>query len=107
MFPLFVRLDTLVEVISPRNRLVKNLLDSKSLHFLLVFKDVVEDALSNGVEVVFVDLVKHGVDQVLDSLFLDGVKVTWDELNNVSQPVLSDGCNDIDWDLILDVLFIS
>lgn len=95
VLPLFVGLNAFVEVISPISGLVEDLLDTKSLHLTLILQDVVKDALSDGVEVVLVDFVQHGVDQVLNLLLFNGVQITRDELDDVSQPVLSNGSNNI------------
>ena len=43
MLPLLVRLDALVVVLSPSDGLVEHLLDAESIHFVLVFEDVVHD----------------------------------------------------------------
>ena len=65
-------------------------MDTKSFHFSLVLEDVVENTLSDGVKVVLVDLIEHGVDQILNSFFFDGMEISWDELDDMGQPVLSD-----------------
>ena len=75
---------------SNRREVIEDLLDTKSFHFSLVLEDVVEDTLSDGVKVVLVDLIEHGVDQILNSLFFDGMEISWDELDDMGQPVLSD-----------------
>jgi hypothetical protein len=95
VLPFFIGLNTLVEVISPISRLVKDLLDTKSLHLTLVLQYIVKDALSDGVEVVLVDFIQHRVNQVLDLFLLNSMKISRDELNDVSQPVLSNGSNNI------------
>ena len=95
VFPLFVRLNTFVEVLSPIDWLIEDLLDAKSLHLLLILEDVIKDALSDRIEIVLVDFIEHGIDQVLDSLLLDGVKIPRNQLDDVCQPVLSDWSNHV------------
>jgi hypothetical protein len=92
---LLVWLNTFIVVKTPINWLIQNLLDTKSLHFSFVFEDVIQDALSDGVEVVLVDLIKHCVNEVLNSFLLNGMEISWNELDDESEPVLSDCCNDI------------
>lgn len=43
VLPLFIGLDAFVVVITPGDRLVQDLLDAESSHFVLVFEDVVHD----------------------------------------------------------------
>jgi hypothetical protein len=107
MFPLFIRFDSLVEVISPGDSLVEDLLDSKSLHFGFVLEDVVENRLADTVKVILVDFVKHGVDHVLDALFFDVVEISRDELDDVSEPVLADRCDDVHRNFTLNVLTVA
>jgi hypothetical protein len=96
VFPLLIWLDAFVEVISPIDWLVEDLLDAKTFHLSFVLEDVVEDALSDRVEIIFVDFIQHCVNEVFNTFLLNSVKVTRDELDDVGQPVLSNGCNDID-----------
>jgi hypothetical protein len=44
---------------------------------------------------------------VLDSVFFYGMKITGDELDNVGQPVLSDGSDHIDTDFVLNILAVA
>ena len=107
MLPVLIGLNTFVVILTPSHGLVDHLLDAKALHLIFVLKDVVEDGFSHAVEVVLVDFVEHGVNKVLNAFLLDGMQITGDQLNDMSEPVLADGCNHIDLDLILDILSVS
>ena len=107
VLPVLVRLDPLVVIVTPSDGLVDDLLDSKSLHLVLILQDVVQDGLADTVEVILVDLVEHGVDKLFNSLLVDSVKVARDQLNDMGEPVLTDGGDHVDLDLILDVLAVA
>ena len=107
MLPVLVWFDSFVVILTPSNWLVDNLLDTETLLLIFVLKDVVKNGLAHTVEVVFVDLVEHGVNEILNTLLLDGMEVSWNKLDDVGEPVLSDGCNDINLDFIFDILAIT
>jgi len=107
VLPVLIRLDSFVEIFAPSDRLVDNLLDAKTPHLVLVLKDVVKDRLAHAIEVVFVDLIQHRVDKVLNTFLVDSVKVTRDQLNDMGKPVLADGSNHIDLNLVLNVLTVT
>ena len=45
MLPLFIRLNALVEIITPVDGAVKDLLNAETAHLIIVLQDVVKDAL--------------------------------------------------------------
>jgi hypothetical protein len=83
MFPLFVWLNAFVVIVTPINGLVKDLLDAKSSHLIVILQNVVKNAFPNRVEVILIDLIQHGIDQVFNPVFLDCMQVSWYQLNNM------------------------
>ena len=81
--------------------------DSNPSSLVLIFKDVVEDALLDGPVVAFIHLVQQTINQLCHMLWPQGMKVGRDELEDVIYPVLSDGRDHIDWDQVLNVLGVT
>ena len=96
MLPFLVWLNSSIKVVTPCDGLIQDLLDSKTLHFVFVFQNVVQNRFSNAVKIVFVNFVQHAVNKLLNAVLFNGMKVAWDQLNDVRQPVLSDRRDHID-----------
>jgi hypothetical protein len=96
VLPFFVWLNASIKVVTPCDGLIQDLLDSKTLHFVFVFQNVVQNRFSNAVKIVFVDFVQHAVEKLLNAVLFNGMEVAWDQLNDVRQPVLSDRRDHID-----------